>query len=165
METVQQVNAIGHLALTLLLLAQSESLSGRVVASSSVMSKTGGSLDVNDISYMCGKYCGVQAYARSKLLINLLTAKLAQLYANDGVRFFAGDPGITHTPIGNAFISYFFRRKLSRYIWPSNSPDMNPMNFATLSILENKRSRTFYNNLDSLKTLYISIRTFGAPCN
>uniref|UniRef100_A0A1I7XK25 DDE_3 domain-containing protein n=1 Tax=Heterorhabditis bacteriophora TaxID=37862 RepID=A0A1I7XK25_HETBA len=36
-------------------------------------------------------------------------------------------------------------------IRPSNSPDLNPMDFAIWSILENKSSRTSYNNLDSLK--------------
>uniref|UniRef100_A0A1I7WYV7 DDE_3 domain-containing protein n=1 Tax=Heterorhabditis bacteriophora TaxID=37862 RepID=A0A1I7WYV7_HETBA len=36
-------------------------------------------------------------------------------------------------------------------IWPSNSPDLNPMDFAIWSILENKLSRTSYNNLDSHK--------------
>uniref|UniRef100_A0A1I7W7P3 DDE_3 domain-containing protein n=1 Tax=Heterorhabditis bacteriophora TaxID=37862 RepID=A0A1I7W7P3_HETBA len=36
-------------------------------------------------------------------------------------------------------------------IWPSNSPDLNPMDFAIWSILENKLKRTSYSNLDSIK--------------
>uniref|UniRef100_A0A1I7XGA9 DDE_3 domain-containing protein n=1 Tax=Heterorhabditis bacteriophora TaxID=37862 RepID=A0A1I7XGA9_HETBA len=36
-------------------------------------------------------------------------------------------------------------------IWPSNSTDLNPMDFAIWSILENKLNRTSYNNLDSHK--------------
>uniref|UniRef100_A0A1I7XN71 DDE_3 domain-containing protein n=1 Tax=Heterorhabditis bacteriophora TaxID=37862 RepID=A0A1I7XN71_HETBA len=40
-------------------------------------------------------------------------------------------------------------------IWPSNSPDLNPMDFAIWSILENKLNRTSYNNLDSLKVALV----------
>uniref|UniRef100_A0A1I7WU49 HTH psq-type domain-containing protein n=1 Tax=Heterorhabditis bacteriophora TaxID=37862 RepID=A0A1I7WU49_HETBA len=40
-------------------------------------------------------------------------------------------------------------------IWPSNSPDLNPMDFAIWSILENKLIRTSYNNLDSLKVAFV----------
>uniref|UniRef100_A0A1I7XK10 DDE_3 domain-containing protein n=1 Tax=Heterorhabditis bacteriophora TaxID=37862 RepID=A0A1I7XK10_HETBA len=36
-------------------------------------------------------------------------------------------------------------------ICPSNSPDLNPMDFAIWSILENKLNRTSYSNLDSHK--------------
>uniref|UniRef100_A0A1I7XBA6 DDE_Tnp_1_7 domain-containing protein n=1 Tax=Heterorhabditis bacteriophora TaxID=37862 RepID=A0A1I7XBA6_HETBA len=38
---------------------------------------------------------------------------------------------------------HMLMEKLSRNIWPSNSPDLNPMDFAILSILENMPSRTF----------------------
>uniref|UniRef100_A0A1I7WXZ2 Uncharacterized protein n=1 Tax=Heterorhabditis bacteriophora TaxID=37862 RepID=A0A1I7WXZ2_HETBA len=38
-------------------------------------------------------------------------------------------------------------------IRPSNSPDLNAMDFAIWSILENKLSRTSYNNLDSLNVV------------
>uniref|UniRef100_A0A1I7X5D2 Neur_chan_memb domain-containing protein n=1 Tax=Heterorhabditis bacteriophora TaxID=37862 RepID=A0A1I7X5D2_HETBA len=39
----------------------------------------------------------------------------------------------------------------SKDIWPSDSLDLNPTDFAIRSVLENKPSRTSYNHLDSLK--------------
>uniref|UniRef100_A0A1I7W980 HTH_Tnp_Tc3_2 domain-containing protein n=1 Tax=Heterorhabditis bacteriophora TaxID=37862 RepID=A0A1I7W980_HETBA len=44
-----------------------------------------------------------------------------------------------------------FQTFRGRDIWPSNPSDLNPMNFAIWSILENKLNRTPYNNLDTLK--------------
>uniref|UniRef100_A0A1I7WHZ5 DDE-1 domain-containing protein n=1 Tax=Heterorhabditis bacteriophora TaxID=37862 RepID=A0A1I7WHZ5_HETBA len=40
-------------------------------------------------------------------------------------------------------------------IWPSKSADLNPMDFTIWSFLENKLSRTSYNNLDSLKVALV----------
>ena len=36
-------------------------------------------------------------------------------------------------------------------IWPSNSPDLNPMDYSIWSILERKVCSTRYNSLESLK--------------
>uniref|UniRef100_A0A1I7XMY1 WD_REPEATS_REGION domain-containing protein n=1 Tax=Heterorhabditis bacteriophora TaxID=37862 RepID=A0A1I7XMY1_HETBA len=44
-----------------------------------------------------------------------------------------------------------FQTFRGRDIWPSNPPDLNPMNFAIWSALENKLSRTPFDRLGSLK--------------
>ncbi|KAJ1366285.1 hypothetical protein KIN20_026912 [Parelaphostrongylus tenuis] len=106
MEYVQQVSAIGHLTLTQLLLPALTTACGRVVSISSILSKTSGSPNVDEISYVRETYKDVQAYSRSKLLISIITLKLAQ--RSSDIRFFSTDPGITEMPLWSIFTTFFF---------------------------------------------------------
>lgn len=101
-ELTIQVNHLAPFLLTNLLLATLIASKASVIATSSLISRHSGTLDLNDLTLAHG-YSARDAYAKAQLMNILFTRELHQRYHAHGLAAAAFNPGIVRTSFSREF--------------------------------------------------------------
>ncbi len=101
-ELTIQVNHLAPFLLTNLLLETLIASSASVIATSSLINRRAGKIDLNDLTLAHG-YSAQDAYAKAKLMNILFTRELHQRYHAHGLRSAAFNPGVVRTGFSSEF--------------------------------------------------------------
>ncbi|WP_368499437.1 SDR family NAD(P)-dependent oxidoreductase [Herbiconiux sp. A18JL235] len=117
-ELTFQVNHLAPFLLTTLLLPRMLPVGGRVITTSSVAHRFGGTLDLDDLG-SARRYSPERAYGASKLANILFTVELHRRYRADGLLSAAFHPGVVATGFSadsSTALRLLYRTGLSRFI-------------------------------------------------